>query len=187
MKNIDKTHCLRGHEYTADNTEIRKTGGRYCRQCRTARRLGVLPKVLPLSDEALFWAKVDKAPGFGPKGECWRWTAALQEGGYGKMQFAGKTDLAHRISFRLAYGEIPSGALVRHSCDNPACVNPAHLSIGSALDNAQDALSRNRNHNQKKTHCMHGHEFDEANTRWHGGHRQCIRCQKHRDKTARLR
>lgn len=86
-----------------------------------------------------FWAKVKKTDG------CWEWTAAKTLGGYGKIKWPSGFKLAHRLSLELATGTPPpSDRLVLHSCDNPACVNPAHLSIGTQLDNMRDCALRGR-------------------------------------------
>lgn len=76
--------------------------------------------------------------------ECWEWQSVRNRRGYGKFWFYGRTDLAHRVSYELFRGPIPEGQVVRHACDNPPCVNPAHLSAGTLKDNARDALDRGR-------------------------------------------
>lgn len=92
---------------------------------------------------ARFWAKVDRR---GPD-DCWPWTTATNEHGYGVMRPEGKrsgpTIKAHRVSLMLAGVEV-DGQLIRHSCDNPPCVNPAHLSVGTHADNSADMVSRDR-------------------------------------------
>jgi len=94
--------------------------------------------------EERFWAKVDKK---GPD-DCWEWTGAL--GGdryghrYGQIGISGKIVRAHRVSWELANGPIPKGICVLHHCDNPSCVNPSHLFLGTKLDNAQDAIKKGR-------------------------------------------
>ncbi len=86
----------------------------------------------------LFWEKVDKS------GECWEWTAYRNIKGYGRFGVSGKLALAHRLSYVIHFGEIPNDKIVCHSCDNPSCVNPAHLWIGTHQDNAIDRESKNR-------------------------------------------
>jgi len=90
-----------------------------------------------------FWSKVDKR---GPD-DCWLWTAAVNEHGYGVMrpqgQRSGPTVKAHRVSLMLA-GVNVEGLLIRHACDNPPCVNPTHLSVGTHADNSADMVSRER-------------------------------------------
>jgi hypothetical protein len=97
--------------------------------------------------EIRFWAKVK----VGEAHECWPWTASVfkDRNGYGKFQAGqgiGKTNVvyAHRSSYELASGPIPVGMDVLHSCDNPPCVNPAHLHLGTAADNAREMVERGR-------------------------------------------
>jgi hypothetical protein len=78
-------------------------------------------------------------------GECWEWTGHKVQGGYGQFDAGSRTMLlAHRASWQLENGPIPEGMNVLHRCDNPACVRPAHLFVGSAKDNMQDMLSKGR-------------------------------------------
>jgi len=87
---------------------------------------------------ARFWTKVDKS------GDCWLWTAARWDTGYGQFMVGGKLRGAHRVSYELAKGPIPAGMLVCHTCDNPRCVRPSHLWLGTVRDNAQDAARKGR-------------------------------------------
>lgn len=86
-----------------------------------------------------FWEKVQKTP------SCWLWTAAKNEKGYGIFGLRKETDKAHRIAWRLTIGEIPIGLFVLHKCDVPNCVNPAHLFLGTNLDNVRDMIAKGRN------------------------------------------
>lgn len=91
-----------------------------------------------------FWSKVDKS------GECWLWTAGRHRAGYGAFSVGsrltgGRRDTyAHRVAYELAFGPIPNGLLVRHTCDTPACVRPEHLLVGTQADNMHDAAERGR-------------------------------------------
>ena len=75
---------------------------------------------------------------------CWWWTGAAGAGGYGHIRNQGAVLRAHRVSFRLYVGELQQGQHVLHSCDNPLCVNPAHLRAGTHQDNMDDMYSRGR-------------------------------------------
>tara|TARA_R110000822_G_scaffold186418_1_gene325450 strand:+ start:62 stop:499 length:438 start_codon:yes stop_codon:yes gene_type:complete len=76
---------------------------------------------------------------------CWKWRGCKSRDGYGTIKVNGKNKLAHRVAWELSHGrEIPPGLLVRHSCDTPACCNPAHLSLGTDADNKADSVARGR-------------------------------------------
>jgi hypothetical protein len=78
-----------------------------------------------------------------PNTGCWEWTGATGPGGYGRVRTAGKAVFAHRYSAKL-HGQEVEGWVVRHSCDNPGCVNPEHLETGTPSDNTQDMIKRGR-------------------------------------------
>lgn len=99
-----------------------------------------LPDLIQGTDTARFWKLVHRRL----PGQCWEWRSAKNNSGYGKFWLNGRTDLAHRVSYRIHNGPIPAGLAVRHTCDNRSCVNPSHLLIGTGKDNARDALERGR-------------------------------------------
>lgn len=80
----------------------------------------------------------------GPPGECWNWTKSVDSSGYGQVKHLGKILKAHRISYEVHVGKIPDGLCVLHKCDNPSCVNPNHLRVGTKLDNTRDMISKGR-------------------------------------------
>lgn len=75
---------------------------------------------------------------------CWPWLAHKLKRGYGHLGYEGKMLKAHRVSWELENGPIPSRMLVCHRCDNPSCVNPAHLFLGTSMDNNHDMISKDR-------------------------------------------
>ena len=93
------------------------------------------------SPEERFWKKVDVR---GPN-ECWEWKGAKNRQGYGEFSIDGRMYRSPRVSYSFNNGPIPEGLCVLHSCDNPACVNTAHLRTGTYSDNMRDMVSRNRN------------------------------------------
>lgn len=84
-----------------------------------------------------FWDKVDKS------GKCWLWIAARRNN-YGAFKLNGKVLGAHVVAYTLTNGPIEDGLVVCHSCDNPPCVNPSHLWLGTYSDNAKDAVTKGR-------------------------------------------
>ena len=118
---------------------------------------------------------------------CWEWTACKDINGYGKYRIDNKLKYAHRVSYNLYKGKIKKGHCIMHKCDNPSCVNPDHLLVGTQKDNILDMHKKLRgknvlaDRNKKKTHCINGHKFNKENTYINKkGHRQCRRCDQNR-------
>lgn len=136
---------------------------------------------LPVEDR--LWSRVRKG---GPN-ECWNWFGA-RSGNYGSIWWNGNRIAAHRLSWILAGGEIPEEKELCHKCDNPLCVNPEHLFIGSHSENMKDAWNKGRlvpphkrgciPHNVLKTHCRNGHPFTPENTYRNKTARICRTCKR---------
>lgn len=155
-------------------------------------------KPMPVIDR--FMEKVEVIPFHG----CWEWIAGKNELGYGKFSIGLiKNMKAHRVSYSLFIKD-PGNLCVLHKCDNPGCVNPEHLFLGTKKDNSQDMMrkSRGRGHfssgkldarsnggrwNKNKTHCPSGHEYSEENTYVGNGRRSCRSCARIRTRTIRLK
>jgi hypothetical protein len=100
---------------------------------------------------------------------CWEFTGYLDQDGYGRFHYRGKCHGAHRVAYELAYGPVPAGLTVDHTCTNPACIRYEHLQAVTHAENCRRAAER-------RTHCKNGHEWNEANTYWYKGKRNCRRC-----------
>ncbi len=93
----------------------------------------------------------------GEENSCWIWAGAKTKTGYGQFSFNGKPVKAHRFMYETYYGVSPGTLDVCHSCDNPLCINPKHLWLGTAKDNLQDASKKERFPGQQRVHCIKGH------------------------------
>ena len=91
-----------------------------------------------INDLSAFWNKVDKTS------SCWLWTGLTHPFGYGRIGINKVKYLTHRLSYIIHFGPIPKGMCVCHRCDNPKCVNPQHLFLGSRLDNNLDRTAKDR-------------------------------------------
>lgn len=119
-----------------------------------------------------------------PLGPCWEWTGHRNADGYGRTNVRNgdgthRKVLVHRATYEALHGPIPPGLTIDHLCRNRACCNPAHLEAVTHRVNimrGQGVAARNA----AKTHCPHGHEYDEANTSHRGGQRVCRTCNRDR-------
>jgi hypothetical protein len=100
--------------------------------------------IAPIHSDAVYRARFDKKFTSDPKSGCWIWASSRNAKGYGIFWFRGKMVGAHRASYVLFRGEIPDGQLVLHGCDNPPCVNPDHLFMGTHQDNMDDMAAKGR-------------------------------------------
>ena len=110
-----------------------------------------------------FEQRVDKSAG------CWVFIGSVDSAGYGLVRIKRRLKKAHRYSWEISFGKIPEGRLVLHRCDNPPCVRPDHLWLGSHADNSRDRDAKKRNKNSiayfssLKTHCPRGHRLSGNN------------------------
>jgi hypothetical protein len=106
---------------------------RYCsKSCQTAHK-----RHTPQQAQEAFWSKVDKS------GDCWIWTGTRYRAGYGHAVYLQNHMQAHRAAWTIEHGD-PGALRVCHRCDNPPCVNPAHLFLGTDTDNMLDKIRKHR-------------------------------------------
>jgi hypothetical protein len=96
------------------------------------------------SSEESVMKRLEKYSGDKSEAGCIEWTGGKDRGGYGKMAIGLKRLSAHRVAYAMLVGPIPEGKVLMHSCDNPACINPDHLSIGTQKENIQDSIGKGR-------------------------------------------
>ena len=123
--------------------------------------------------------------------ECWPWQGSVDHRGYGYFSYRGRTHKAHRIAYEVAKGDIGNN-YVCHSCDNPSCVNPNHLWLGTALQNAADRERKNRHSHpptrKPRSVCPAGHKLTEDNlVRCKLPRRTCLTCQRKHSREAKRR
>lgn len=123
------------------------------------------------------------------KAGCWEWTGAVMTNGYAQVSFRSRNTRVHRLMYVISRGPIPEGMDVLHSCDNPICFNPAHLSAGRDKQNIAESVTRGRRNTARKpygrgfpaprdrTHCIRDHALSGANLYMTpDGRRQCRAC-----------
>jgi len=134
-------------------------------------------------DQARFWAKVALPDEQG----CMLWLSALSSAGYGRITMGGKTHYAHRISYALAYGAIPTELQLDHLCRVRHCVAPDHLEPVTGRVNVLRGQTPAAA-NAAKTHCPRDHAYDEENTYVDAkGRRNCRACARERARVYRRR
>lgn len=129
-----------------------------------------------------FWPNVDKQE------DCWIWTGTTLGKGYGSIQPdpSKRRTGAHRFSWALHNGRWPNkGKVIMHSCDQPLCVNPLHLTEGTQSENLKDCVEKGRHvpfRPEKKSHCKNGHELSGTNLEFTISRglkvRRCVTCKK---------
>lgn len=133
--------------------------------------------------EEKFWSRVDND---GPTmshmdTNCWVITKGFTTNGYGRVPFCWEGRRAHRYSYYLNVDEnFDRSKDVCHRCDNPKCVRPSHLFLGTEKDNVQDMFRKGRSRGQRTTHCPQGHEYTKENTyvRKNSKKRECLTCKR---------
>ena len=115
---------------------------RFCKVCLRAevtrrKETGLLPQKTERE-------RFDEYAGSGSPDECWVWRGGLSQAGYGKFWRNGRTDLAHRVMYEYTLGAVPDDMWVLHRCDNPPCMNPRHLFLGTHADNENDKDAKGR-------------------------------------------
>lgn len=143
---------------------------------RAARRRGEL-NARERDPVKRFWSRVDKTgpvPSNVPHlGACWLWTAAADDKGYGRVGWQGRTELVHRVSYRLLHGSIPDELPLDHLCRVPSCVRPSHLEPVPTRVNTARGLHPSA-HALNTGVCINGHERTAQNVNAMG--RWCKRC-----------
>lgn len=113
---------------------------------------------------------------------CWVYQGGLNQLGYAEASFNGKKWMVHRFMYWHLKGPFDKSLDCCHTCDNPSCVNPDHIWLGTPTDNSRDCVQKRRHHNTVKTHCPRGHAYSEhgmahqSNPRW----RKCRTCEGQR-------
>ena len=125
-------HCQRPFEVYP--SQVKPGGARYCgKGCTNAGRIARRKAVL----QEVFWSRATRQ-----SSGCWEWPTTQTTGWYGRFVIDGVEHYAHRLAYEWTYGPVPEGMYVCHRCDNPPCINPDHLFLGTQTDNMRDMLAK---------------------------------------------
>ena len=127
---------------------------------------------------ARWWPKVRVV-----HGKCWGWLGTTVTGGYGSLSIGRNKSpaRAHRVAYELLRGPIPAGLNVLHSCDNPPCVNPSHLWLGTQSENIKDSVLKGR-YTRTREFCRKGHALIPDNVLHRRDYRLCKTCRRSTEK-----
>ena len=145
-----------GNPFYAVEKEFRN-GRRFCSiKCSMVRRTK--------KAKESFWGRCAR----NTETNCWEWSGAVGRPPtlpYGRFKLNGKEDKAHRWSWRFTFGEIPKDLWVLHKCDNPKCISPFHLFLGTPADNVHDCMKKGRRRKVKGTRLLNGTGEDHPNAK----------------------